>query len=87
RHCAARPEVSGKYAFFPPVFQTGNALERFTFEKGETRGGEKEKRPDRRCPAFCVAFAGRRGEMRTTGAFYLWKDKRRGGGTAPPGPK
>ena len=49
RHSAARPEVSGKTAFFPrndrpyglkrAAFQTEVALERFTFEKGETRGG------------------------------------------------
>ncbi|MDM8216131.1 hypothetical protein QUW15_08220 [Desulfovibrio piger] len=46
---AARPKVSGKTVFFSrndrpyglkcEAFQTKNALERFTFEKGATRGG------------------------------------------------
>ena len=49
RHSAARPKVNGKTALFPrndrpyglkcEAFQTENALERFNFEKGETRGG------------------------------------------------
>ena len=51
----ARPKVSGKTALFPrndrpyglkcEAFQTENALERFTFEKGETRGGGNGARP------------------------------------------
>ena len=62
RHSAARPEVSGKTAFFPRndrpyglkrvAFQTKNALEyfsleRFNLEKGKARGGGTAPPP---CP-------------------------------------
>ena len=49
QRCAALPEACGKTRFFPRndrlyvvkrnAFQTENALERFYFEKDETRGG------------------------------------------------